>query len=50
MNLAEPREECEEGGPDTDEEHGNKDKDLPVLERTVPQEGPVFPIRLDRES
>ena len=38
MNLAEPCEERKDGAPNTDEEDDDKDEDLPVLERTVPQE------------
>ena len=38
MNLTEPSEEREDGAPNTNEEHDDKDEDLPVLERTVPQE------------
>lgn len=46
VDLAEPSEEREEGGPYTDEECGNEDEDLPVLECGVPQEGPVLSIGL----
>ena len=38
MNLAEPCEERKDGAPNTDEEDDDKDENLPVLERTVPQE------------
>ena len=46
MNLAEPGEECEEGGPYTDEEGSNKDEDVPVLEISAPQERPVLSVGL----
>ena len=49
MNRAEPSDECEEDGPDSDEEGDNKDENLPVLERAIPQEGPVLSIRLGEE-
>ena len=42
MNLAEPDEECKESAPYADEEDSNEDKDLPVLELSVPQERPVL--------
>jgi hypothetical protein len=48
MDLAEPGEECEEGGPYTNEEDYNEDEDLPVLELAVPQEGPVPSVRLGK--
>ena len=47
-NLAEPGEECEEGTPYTDEEDSTEDKDLPVLELTVPQERPVLSVGLEK--
>ena len=46
MNLAEPGEECEEGGPYTDEEGSNEDEDVPVLELSAPQERPVLSVGL----
>lgn len=48
MDLAEPSEECKEGGPNTNKEDDDQNEDLPVLELAVPQEGPVFSIRLER--
>ena len=36
VNLAEPDEECKESAPYTDEEDSNENKDLPVLELSVP--------------
>ena len=50
MNLAEPDEECEEGAPYTDEEGGNEDEDLPVLEITLPQERPVLSVGLGKDG
>lgn len=38
VNLADPSEDCKEGGPNTNEEDGDQDEDLPVLELAVPQE------------
>ena len=46
MNLAEPGEEREEGGPYTDEEGSNEDEDVPVLEISAPQERPVLSVGL----
>lgn len=48
VDLAEPGKEREEGGPYTDEEYGNEDEDLPVLEVGSPQEGPVLSIGLGK--
>jgi len=50
MNLAEPCEECEEGGPYTDEEDSNKDEDVPVLEISAPQERPVLSVGLGNKG
>ena len=41
MNLTEPGEKCEEGGPYTDEE----DEDFPVDEVSAPQVGRVLFVR-----
>ena len=48
VNLAEPGEEREEGGPYTDKEDSNENEDLPVLELSVPQERPVLSIGLGK--
>ena len=48
VNLAEPGEECKEGGPYTDEEDSNENDDLPVLELSVPQERPVLSVGLGK--
>jgi hypothetical protein len=48
MNLTEPSEEREEGGPNANEEDGDEDEDLPVLELIFPQEGPVLSVRLGK--
>ena len=50
MNLAEPGEECEEGGPYTDEEGSNEDEDVPVLELSAPQERPVLSVGLGNKG
>ena len=50
MNFAEPSEEREENGPNTDEEDDGEDENLPVLERAIPQEGPVLSVRLGGEG
>lgn len=46
MSLAEPSEECKEDSPNADKEDDKKDENLPVLERTVPQERPVLSVGL----
>ena len=50
VNLAEPSEECKENSPNTDEEGDDKDENLPVLERTVPQERPVLSVGLEERG
>ena len=50
MNLAEPGEECKEGGPYTDEEGSNEDEDVPVLELSAPQERPVLSVGLGNKG
>lgn len=44
MNFAQPREEYEKGGPNSDEENHDEDEDFPVLELTAPQERPIRPV------
>jgi len=48
MNLAEPGEECEEGGPYADEEGTKEDENVFVLEFSAPQEGPVPSVSLGK--
>jgi hypothetical protein len=43
VDLAEPGEECEEGGPYTDEEDNDEDEDLPVLELVFHKKDQFFP-------
>ena len=44
--FIEPGEECEENGPNANEEDDDQDDDLQVLERAIPQGGPTLSTRL----
>ena len=44
MRLAEMRQDQEHSSPNSDKEHGNEDKNLPLWYRNCPEEAPVATV------